>query len=274
MKRKFLIFAGFLCFVSTALMSCATAITTVQTVKPYELSRAETDEKLEYIGLKVDQRVLGTTVDAQTGYSEFDWAQGIKNSPTTKKIGYNLENAGIAIDKSFAYFGVYELQEMAIYKNVERYVTFVEVEKNNIKYKDTGSSKTLWGSTAGGMLGAGIPLMILGGVTSNLVKELGAFTVVGGVMSGVGLISAIVALTPSKTTITFDGSYNVYIYDTQEKKIIRKDPVTLKRTDEFKGSFTYDDASRQLVWNYYGELVSNAILEKYEELGRWVQTLE
>lgn len=189
-----------------------------------------------------------------------------------------LQNKNIAIDKSFAYFGIYSLQELELYKSQSRYITFIEVAKNQYTIKDNGTNKNMWGALGATYLGGGLTFNILGAVIPEKEKK-GSYTYDHSDMKNlyqgfgigfdiVGLICLIPAITKSKTTSNFEGLYNVYIYDSVSKEIIYKDAVSISSTDIFEGSYFYDDASKKIVYEYYGKIISNALLRKYDEINK------
>lgn len=267
--------------------SCATAITTAKNVKPYELTNTlETACSMDFIGYKIDSNILSTSASAKTsagiwGYdidtvmSEFDQAKAIANTESLKKLGYILENHGIALDKSSNYFGIYSLQEMELYKGENRYVTFIEIAQSKLNYDDNKGSKNIWGGFAGGFIAAGVPIAGLGyawkddeyaGDLGNTYMKLG----IGA--SAIGLLCAIPVLLPTKTKIDFTGLYNIYLYDTMTKQLIRKDAVSVNVKEEFTGSYTYDDSSKAIVQDYISRHIYNEIMKKYSELNVWLKS--
>ena len=81
----------------------------------------------------------------------------------------------------------------------------------------------------------------------------------------------ITALLPTKTTVNFTGLYNIYIYDTETKSLIRKEAVSVNCEETFKGSYTYDESSKEIVRDYVSQNVYNALLKKYDELSTWLE---
>jgi len=269
------------------LNSCATAITTAKAVIPYELTNTlGTSCNMDFIGYKIDSNILSSSSSAKssariwgteidTVMSEFDQAKAIANTESLKKLGYILENHGIALDKSSNYFGIYSLQEMELYKGENRYVTFIEVAQNKLNYDDNKGSKNIWGGFAGGFLAGGVPFTILGASWKDdeYLGDLGNIYMKFGIgASAIGLLCAIPALLPTKTKIDFNGLYNIYLYDTTTKQLIRKDSVSVKVKDEFTGSYTYDDSSKLIVQDYISRHIYNEIMKKYSELNIWLKS--
>lgn len=267
------------------LTSCATSIKTSKNVEPFELRNLlNADINMDFIGFKIDSNILSTTSDTKVDLgvwvpnvknimSEFDQAKAISNSDSLKKLGYILENHGIANDMSSTYFGIYSLQEMELYKSKNRYVTFVEVAQSKLYCNENNTSKNVLDGLSAGFLTAGIPLDILGGVWNSSIDDHTVGNIylgMGIACTAIGAICLVPALLPTRTKIDFTGVYNVYLYDTQTKAIIRKDAVSVKVNEKFTGSYSKDEQSKGIVHDYISRHISNAILQKYEELNNWL----
>lgn len=266
------------------LTSCATAITVGKDITAYEVRSKFENPKMDFIGFKIDTNILSTTSSSKistgvwtrnvdTVMSEFDQAKAIANTKSLRQLGYNLEKNGIAYNKSDSYFGIYSLQEMELYKSNSKYVTFVEVAESKLNYNDNKSTKNILGGLGGGFLGGGLPLLIVGAAYSGdkYVSDLAnAYKVMGGIFSVSGAVLTIGALTPTKTDIKFSGLYNIYLYDTETKALIRKESVSVNCSDTFKGSYTYDDSSKEIVQDYISKNIYNELLKKYDELNAWI----
>lgn len=281
MKKLYILTSIILSFL---FLSCATAITEGKIIPKYEISSFYETPKMDFIGFKIDTNILSTTSstkistgvwtpDVDTIMSEFDQAKAISNTKSLRQLGYNLENSRIANNKSDSYFGIYSLQEMELYKSDSRYVTFVEVAESKLDYKDNKGSKNLFAGIGGGLVAGGAPLVAVGGVYKNYeyVSDLAqSYITSGGICMVAGLPFLIVALLPTKTKINFTGLYNIYLYDTQTKSLIRKETVSVNCSEDFKGSYTYDESSKEIVRDYISQNVYNALLRKYDELNTWL----
>ena len=245
---------------------------------------------LEFIGFKTDTRNLI--------YDQLAIAKATSSSGAFKKLGYNLEKNNFAIDKSNEYFGVYDSQEFQTYKNTERFITFVEIEDNSIKYEISGKLRTLWGSFAGIGLGTGLSFLIAGGNAqpkdSDYTTSSGSswesqaneaaysfhrgaanmFTTIGVISSLIGAGFLIPAMKTPKTTATFNGTYSIYVYDMLTQSVVRRDTIPFKKEAEFKGSYDANQESQDKVMEYYSKIIANEILQKYEEIVRWLKTYE
>ena len=60
--------------------------------------------------------------------------------------------------------------------------------------------------------------------------------------------------------------------DTRDKKIVYKESVVVSETDTFSGSFFNETTNKYEVYNYYGTIVNNAILKKYAEVEKYIET--
>lgn len=212
--------------------------------------------------------------------SPFDQWRAISGTSALRQIGHSLQEKNIATDQSFAYFGIYSLQELELYKSRTRYVTFIEVVKNQYTIDESGLNQKLIGSIGAGLLGGGIFLNICGAMIPE--KEVNGYYVrdnssLKAAYQGLGigydlggLIMLLIATKKSKTDISFDGMYNIYVYDTQTKEIIYKDTVSVSSKDTFVGSYLQFKESQSVVNDYYGKLICNSILQKYDSINQWL----
>lgn len=271
--------------------SCATAIKTPSV----ELTRIENEVNaqptMDFIGFKIDSTILSITPYNSAVLSEFEQAKTIANTSSLKNLGNLLETAKIAEDKSFAYFGIYSLQEIEAYKSKNRYVTFIEVARNKLLWDDNSEAKNtvakiggILGGTGGLFTGFGIAfknISIDEDDNKNADKINKAYDRYGDIFLGIGiptgcigLLLSCIAGTSTKTEIYFDGIYNIYIYDSQTNQIIRKEPVSVKIFETLKGSYDYDNASKNAVNEYISAKTHNALLIKYQEINRWLKNRE
>lgn len=278
-------FVFIILLLSATFMSCATAITVGKTIPKYELSKLYASPEMDFIGYKIDTNILSTSSSSQlsagvwtpnvdTIMSEFDQAKAIANTKSLRQLGYNLENNRIANNKADSYFGIYSLQEMELYKSDSRYVSFVEVAESKLNYKDNKGSKNILAGVGGGLVGGGAPLIAVGAVYKDdpYVNDLAkSYMTWGGICMGASVPFLIAALLPTKTKVNFTGLYNIYIYDTEIKSLIRKEAVSVNCEETFKGSYTYDENSKEIVRDYVSQNVYNALLKKYDELSTWLE---
>lgn len=285
MKKIYSLASVFVIFV-LSLTSCATSITAAKQVESYKIESANNEKPImEFIGYKGDSNILSTTSESKSSFgkiltvmSPFDQWKAITQTDSLRNMGMTLQNKNIATDKSFAYFGIYSLQELELYKAQARYVTFIEVAKNQYTINDNGTNKNMWGILGASWLGSGLAFNIIGAAIpekenkgyytydNSGIKKLYQGFGIG--FDIAGLICLIPAITKSKTISNFEGLYNIYVYDTISKEIIFKDAVSISSTDNFEGSYFYDDASKKIVHEYYGKIISNALLRKYDEINK------
>ncbi len=260
--------------ISLLMASCATAITTAKNVPEYRLGSINDKPLIDFIGFKIDTNIL-STANTATSVSEYDQAKLISQTQSLRQLGYNLETHRIANNKSDAYFGIYSLQEMELYKSDSRFVSFVEVSQTKLTYTDNAAKRSTQSGIGIGCLAGGGTFLVSGLAFSNLKGLEGmasAYKGVGGVTCLIGLPFIIAGMLPTKTTISFTGTYNAYLYDTQTKSLIRKDPITVFVNEEFEGSYSYDEASKEIVRNYISKHIYNEMLKEYEMLNKWVAT--
>lgn len=268
----------FIVALAAALSSCATAIS-VGKVQEYKLTVTNPEPVMDFIGYKIDTSLVPTVSDSSAEGDEWtantntvmvmptvDQAQAVTITKGLGNLGQNLESVKLANNKAHSFLGNFSLQELELYKGDSRYVTFVEVAKNDFKYYDNKAVKTTLGITGFGLAGSTtistLTLLFLD------LPELILFPLVVGVPSVPLLISA---FKPSKTKVSFDGAYNVYVYDTQAKSLIAKDTVSLTWDKTFKGSYTYNEESKDALEDYVGQEIYNVLVKKYDELNRWLK---
>ncbi len=283
-KMKKCLYFFFLLSLAFTLISCASTMTfdkKANLVIPDEF-QAKSSPDLEFIGFKADANNLptgnGETIKftgwtRETYYfpSDFDLWKTYKTDTYIKNLGNVLEKSNVAYDKSFSYFGIYSLQELELYKSDKRFITFVEVNKNHL----SGTIKDNWVWPAAILMGtgAGIAPGGLVWVVSDPDGTLG-LKESGKKMVGIGIgtlaLGAVFCALPAKSTLMFNGEYQIYVYDTKEKKVIYKDAVIVSEMDTYKGSFFNENTNQNEVYNYYGSLIYNAILQKYVEVERFL----
>ena len=285
MKKNILFIA--LIGVLSLFVSCATTLNFNKTTSisvPNDFSKNQ-EPNLEFIGFKADANNLSTgngesvkvtgTWTTETNYfpSDFDLFKTYKTDTSLKNLGNLLEKSNVAYDKSFSYFGIYSLQELELYKGNKRFVTFVEVNKNHLG----GTIKDSWLWRGALLTGAGLGSMIPGVIwtVADSDNELGLGNTGKtclGIGIGSGVLGGILLAMPAKTTLRFSGEYQIYVYDTRDKKIVYKESVVVSETDTFSGSFFNETTNKYEVYNYYGTIVNNAILKKYAEVEKYIET--
>lgn len=284
MKKGF--FVGFLLTIIFLFISCASTMTFDKNVSikvPQEFQIKDSPD-LEFIGFKADANNLSTgngesvkivgcfTTEKYNFPSDFDLWKTYKTETSLKNLGSILEKSNVAYDKSFSYFGIYSLQELELYKSDKRFITFVEVNKNHLG--GTVKDDYIWP----GAISLGLGLGLISGGSIWAIEDSDNYLGLGDkgkVMIGIGVgstaLGTIFCALPAKTTLKFTGEYQIYVYDTKDKKVIYKDVVSISKTDTFKGSFFNESTNKYEVYNYYGALVDNAILNKYVEVQKFLK---
>lgn len=288
----------FIVALAAALSSCATAIS-VGKVQEYNLTVTNPEPVMDFIGYKIDTSLVPTVSDSSVEGDEWtantntvmvmptvDQAQAVTITKGLGNLGQNLESVKLANNKAHSFLGNFSLQELELYKGDSRYVTFVEVAKNDFKYHDNRVTKLPFGlsgiglaATSVGFLGGAIlaadmqsdPYMREMHGYYHYYDEMVAFSVLSALSAGGAVPFLIAAFKPSKTKVSFDGAYNVYVYDTQAKSLIAKDTVSLTWKKTFEGSYTYNKESKEALENYVAQEIYNALVKKYDELNRWLK---
>lgn len=282
---KNVMFVFIICFL-TLFVSCATTMkfdksTAIQVPEGFSI---KTQPDMEFIGFKADANNLSTgngesvkfigTWSTETQYfpSDFELWKTYKTDSSLKNLGNLLEKLNVAYDKSFSYFGIYSLQELELYKSDKRFVTFVEVNKNRLSGTITDNcllaGSVLYG-TGIGLISSGTAFIISDPNNNMNLQESGEVAL--GLGLGLGLVGGMLLAVPAKTTLNFSGEYQIYVYDTRDKKIICKESVVVSEEDTYSGSFFNDSTNRYEVYNYYGTIVNNAILQKYAEIEKYIE---
>lgn len=270
----------FIVALAAALSSCATAIS-VGKAQEYNLTVANPEPVMDFIGYKIDTSLVPTVSDSSAEGDEWtanintvmvmptvDQAKAVTITKGLGNLGQNLESVKLANNKAHSFLGNFSLQELELYKSDSRYVTFVEVAKNDFKYHDNGATKLPFGLSGAGL--AATSIGFLGGaIPPTFMKP--TFYILSALHAGGAVPFLIAAFKPSKTKVSFDGAYNVYVYDTQAKSLIAKDTVSLTWKKTFKGSYMYDKESKDALENYVGQEIYNVLVKKYDELNRWLK---
>ena len=154
--------------------------------------------------------------------------------------------AGIAVDESKAYFGIYSFQELEAYKSKKRYVTFVEISNFSLTYKDNYES----GSRIAGAA-------LLGLIVTAPI--------------GIPLLSQ-----PYYTTMYCRANCNIYVYDTVSRTIIYNssgnDELDIRHSDTFKGIWwKTPEMEKDEIRDYYGMIIANEVLEKYQRVAAFLK---
>lgn len=229
--RKILLLLG----VALLFASCQSEMQVVDPIEPFGLEESAKPLDMEFIGFKAGD---GQWDDG----SRIHWGQ-MKTTPPIRNFGSELQNAGIATDKSDVYVGVYSFEELQKYKSKNRYVTYVEIPDFQMKY----TLKNLGAKDGGVILCMTVFLLPIG---------------------------AIMAATPAKTDMYFKSSANIYVYDTQTLELVYKKTVFINEQKEFLGYFSKgclyfgesSEAGKQKVYEYWANVLANKALEEYNNV--------
>lgn len=239
---------------------------------------------MDYIGVKCDPATFATAAQFSTDstitakqtsiVSGYECASAISKTSSLEKLGFDLETYDYVKNMGVSYFGDYSEKDLASYRGNNRYVSFVDVAQSKLSYRENNKQKKLMGIVGGSLAGAGAIITIASGaavLTDDSGGALVAGLPIGLITFFAGGITALCATSPTKTDIVYDGLYTIYVYDLQDKKFVRKDPVTVKLSENFKGSFSYDEGSKNIVYDFIAQNVKNELLKKYDEITRWLE---
>lgn len=223
-KMFFLLLAG----VAVLFSACMSPIKVDETVEPMDVEGSSEIPDMEFIGFKGDANMLGP--------SNYQYWLSMKKSTGMRNLGSKLQVAGIAVDESYSYFGIYSFQELETYKNKKRYITFVEISDYSLTYS---------------------------------TDELAAwryFCYASVVCLPIGFMNYHTD-THSKLTA------NIYVYDTKTRSIFYKDAVVIDEKNKWSGLWTQSsDVERDKLLDYYGTKASNQILERYMKVKEMVRS--
>ena len=226
-------------------VSCQTEMELTEDIVSYKFETNYETTDIEFIGFKASD-------DRWDDDSRTYWGQ-IKASESIQNFGSEIQESGIAIDKTGIYFGDYSFSEMKEYKGKTRYVSFVEIPDFMLTYKTNNTTKSMWF------------LMGSFGVTAPICWPVS------------------VAI-PAKTNMNLKTSENIYVYDTQNKEVVYKKVISINEDEEFKGIFGGGDtgkrsgnenwglwpvsseSSRQKVYGYWAGVIANKALAEYENI--------
>ena len=222
----------FVLVAALALASCQTQMSHLTDFEQaVDLEASYTIPDMEFIGFK------GSGNFGQVTHDEM---RSIMNSKVFKRVGSQLQNAGIASDMSETYFGIYSLQEIETYKNKKRYVTFVDMSDFELTYADATN------------------------YTGQVLGEVCIGTIF---LAPVGAIVCLAC--PYQTKMHLKGTCKIVVYDAVTKTVRGTENIDIDKTDIYKGLWpsTKDDVKQEIIDNY-STMLSNAILEKYPRVKR------
>lgn len=228
-----------------AFVSCQTEMELSESINSYQFEESYKTPNMEFIGFK-------TSDDRWDDNARTYWTQ-IKSSEEIQNFGTELQEGGIALDKTASYFGNYTPADLKDYKNKTRYVSFVEIPDFQLTYKTNNSTKTTWF------------LMGTFGVTAPICWPVS------------------VAI-PAKTNMTVKMTENIFVYDTESDEIVYRKAVSINEEQEFKGIFGVGSngdgkqsgwgntglwpvsSGTEIVYTYWATVIANKALAEYETI--------
>ncbi len=207
---------------------CQTEMQITDDIAPYGIEESNKMLDMEFIGFK--------SGDAQWGTESRVYWGGLNNTPSLRSIGSKLQFAGIAMDESSHYFGVYSFQELAAYKNKHRYITFIEIPELNMAYSDNENS---------------------------MVRVTGAILCACAIFP----IGLPMCFMPYRSKIYMSTSANIFVYDSQSQEIVYKKAISITDEKKFKGLWRKtSEVGKSKIYDYFASVISNSILEEYSNI--------
>ena len=274
------------------LIGCAS--TPIKEVELPEVTKIPLPEKesapvqMDFIGFKSNINLLSVAISNSTTdsflinlfggsekenaeyISDYEYWRDIRDSSLLKQFGQRLVQDNLAEDETSLYFGDYTPQDLAVYTGQNRYVSFVDVLETKITYHDTGNTQKSWATTGAVTFVTGSASLLSMLDTKYDFKNFSSEEMTTFCLStagvAVGLIAFIPSFTKPKTRFNFHGKYAICVYDTQEKKLIKRELIEIDQEDVFTGSFEADHTDKTEVYRFYGQTVANRLLKEYRSL--------
>lgn len=170
-----------------------------------------------------------------------------KNNLFTKNYGQTLEHVHLAVNKQDYYMGIYSLQELSAYKSDKRYIAFVDVVKHQYTYNDHIDYNE--GLALGGWLVAGLTVFTL-------------FPV---------YVPMICSAHKNTCLVTLNGSYVLYLYDTEKKEVALTLPMEINVQDKYKGQYMHKNTDKTAVQEHYRNMLFNLWNENFVKAYNFVE---
>ena len=197
----------------------------------------------EFIGVQGESRmrnnmseiVILNPIVQKRGGTHFNITEAIM-SPMTKSIIENFVKSGAIIDNSYKFTGPYMLSELSFYKHKLRYLTWIEPVKKCVILRDNSE-----------------------------FRNEASFFLSTIILSPFALMSAFF---PPSMSLHLDTQYNIYVYDTKLKEIIKKEEANIiGKSDEWKGYWADSPEDTYNVIGYdLGKMIAAGIVKKYKEI--------
>ncbi|MBQ4508488.1 MAG: hypothetical protein II970_06305 [Paludibacteraceae bacterium] len=173
-----------------------------------------------------------------------------KNNLFSKNYGQALERVHLAINKQDYYMDIYSLQELSVYRSTKRYVAFVDVIKHQYSYNDHIDYNE--GLALGGWIVAGFTLFTL-------------FPV---------YVPMICCANKNTCMVTLNGSYVLYVYDTEKKEVALTIPMEINVQDRYEGQFLHKDTDKMAVLEHYKNQLYNLWNENFIKAYRFIENID
>lgn len=223
MKNKVLL--GILWGITIICTACKTPIV----VTPTEIANhVQTQAKMDFVGFKNINR----------------------RNALIHNFGTILEQNNIALDKQTVFFNDLNAQGLDDYKSVNRYITFVQVERHIYHQSDD--------------------------VADNFDMNLSGWLIAG--LTCFALVPVYVPLLccsdRNECEISLKCDYRIYVYDKVKHEIVIAEPVKIDVCDHYKGQYGHKETNKRSVDQYYMNILQNQLLETYVNVSEQVAQLK
>ncbi|MCQ2340224.1 MAG: hypothetical protein MJZ79_05550 [Paludibacteraceae bacterium] len=201
------------------LPSCKTyTAVSVNTIEPYSVQQKS--PKMDFLGFKNLSR-----------YNEL-----------MVNFGEDLQKTQIAEDRTKFYLGRFDLQELSSYSGNHRYVSFVDVIRQNYTHSDI--------------------------VDDNLDMKLAGWLI--GSLTCFTLVPVYVPLLccykGNTTEVVLNAEYNLCVYDTEKKALVKSETISINQTERLNGRYSHKETDKKAVNLHYKTLLRNKLLEAFEKV--------
>lgn len=173
---------------------------------------------------------------------------GFKNMSRYNELlvnfGEDLQKLQIAEDRTNFYLGRFDLQELASYSGNHRYVSFVDVVRQSYTHSDIVDDNQDM-KLAGWLIGS-----------------LTCFTLVP------VYVPLLCCYKGNTTEVVINAEYNLYVYDTQTKELVKSEKVSINQKELLNGRYSHKNTNQKAVNSHYKTLLRNKLLIAYEKVYR------
>ncbi|MBQ0119352.1 MAG: hypothetical protein KBS42_06290 [Bacteroidales bacterium] len=205
--------------VAYLLPACKTyTAVTVSNIEPYSVQQKS--PKMDFLGFKNLSR-----------YNEL-----------MVNFGEDLQKMQIAEDRTKFYLGRFDLQELSSYSGSHRYVSFVDVIRQNYTHSDI--------------------------VDDNRDMELAGWLIGG--LTCFTLVPVYVPLLccckGNTTEVVLNAEYNLCVYDTEKKTLVKSETISINQTERLNGRYSHKETNQKAINLHYKTILRNNLLEAFAKM--------